>query len=39
MLAVRSQSFIAPHISARLLPYMTGLLDFQPKFTPRTLYR
>ena len=37
--ALRSQSFIVPHISARLLPHITEFLAFQPKFTPRTLYR
>ena len=35
--AVESQSYSAPHISARLLPYIAGLLDFHPKLTPRTL--
>ena len=34
-----SHSRIAPHSSARLLPHMIGFFDFQPKFTPRTLYR
>ena len=34
--AVASQSFNAPQISARLLPYITGRLDFQPKLTPLT---
>ena len=39
ILAVLSQSFIAPHISARLFCHIIGLFAFQPKFTPRTLYR
>ena len=39
MLALRNQSRMAPHSSARLLPHMIGFFDFQPKFTPRTLYR
>jgi len=37
MLADLSQSFILPQISARLLPYMAGLADFQPKLTPLIL--
>ena len=37
--AVFSHSRIAPHNSARLLPHMIEFFDFQPKFTPLTLYR
>ena len=37
MLASYNQSFIAPHISARLFPYIMGFVDLLPKFTPRTL--
>ena len=36
--AVLNQSFILPHISARLFPYMIGLADLLPKFTPLILY-
>ena len=38
-LAVLSQSRMAPHISARLLPYMSCFCALLPKLTPRTLYR
>ena len=37
--AVFNQSRNAPHSSARLLPHITWFLAFQPKLTPRTLYR
>jgi hypothetical protein len=39
MCAVFSQSRMAPHISARLLPYIIWFMALLPKFTPRILYR
>ena len=38
ILADLSHSFILPHISALLLPYIMGLLDLLPKLTPLILY-
>ena len=37
--AVRNHWRISPHISARLFCHIAGFDDFQPKLTPRTLYR
>ena len=39
MWPVLSQSRMAPHISARLLPHIVWFLALLPKFTPRILYR
>ena len=39
MAASFSQARISPHISARLLPHITGFFDLLPKLTPLILYR